>query len=102
MKNKDFLKFFKNKIEDMGIICEKKNKDYANEDSFSNFKMNEILGVCSVEQAIFSRMLDKITRIANIMKKGNNEVKDETIQDTLMDLANYSIILSIYLENNDR
>ena len=40
-------------------------------------------------------MTDKLTRIASFVRKGFNEVKDETIEDTLPDLANYSLLCLI-------
>jgi hypothetical protein len=44
-------------------------------------------------------MMDKISRIASFIKKGTLEVKDESVKDTLMDLANYCILFAGYLES---
>jgi len=44
-------------------------------------------------------MSDKMSRISNLIKDNKPQVKDESIEDTLVDLANYSIILSIYLKH---
>ena len=45
-------------------------------------------------------MSDKLSRIANLLKsEAKNSVKDESIEDTLIDLANYSIILKILIED---
>lgn len=77
-----------------------KNHDYGGEiDPFYNFKLCERLDVMSTEQGMLARMLDKVSRIASFIKQDALQVKDESIEDTLMDLANYSILLLAYLES---
>jgi|GEM_PF-2274877 hypothetical protein len=84
-------------------ILKKKNHDYRpNEDPFGNFRLCEVLGVCEVEIGIYTRMLDKMTRIAAILKKKDTAVRDETIEDTLKDLINYSAILLSYIRIKTR
>lgn len=42
---------------------------------------------------IIIRVLDKVNRLKNlILKKRSNPISDESIRDTWMDLANYSLI----------
>lgn len=80
-----------------------KNNDYSwegNTDAFKNFRAAELLGVCSTEQWMVVRMLDKMVRIANLLKQ-KNFVEWEWIADSLLDLANYSIIMYIYLKDNN-
>jgi len=92
------MKEFVESLDKMKEIHAQKNHDYAGEeDSFKNFRMCENMGLCSVETGIMVRMSDKMSRIANLLEK-ENAVKDESITDTLIDLANYSIILKCYLE----
>ena len=43
--------------------------------------------------------MNKMSRIATLIDT-EASVKDEAITDTLHDLANYSVILKIYLENS--
>lgn len=57
--------------------------------------MTESFGI-ETKDWIFVRMLDKISRIWELIKR-ENKVLDEKIEDTLLDLANYSIILFIYI-----
>lgn len=79
----------------------KKNSDYAgNGDPFANFKLSEYFGI-PVEQAILVRMSDKMSRIATLLKQ-EAQVVDEKIGDTLCDLANYAVIMRMYLETKDR
>lgn len=62
-----------------------KNSDYG--DSF-----NDLLYEFGLI-AVVIRLQDKINRLKTIAKNdGEFSVKDETIRDTLMDLANYSIM----------
>jgi hypothetical protein len=46
------------------------------------------------------RLIDKMSRIMNIARTGEISVSDETITDTLMDLAVYAIVTRILYENS--
>ena len=90
----------KNKIEQHREICEKlneiykkKNKDYG--DSFGETFRK--LGIISA----ITRISDKYNRICSLATKSESErqVKDETIRDTLLDMANYCIMSIIELDN---
>ncbi|MDK2830090.1 MAG: hypothetical protein PWP67_2924 [Clostridium butyricum] len=91
-----------NKAEKHKEICERlnqiyqaKNRDYGN--SFG--EMYKKLGIISA----ITRMGDKYNRLVNLCTKSESErqVKDETIKDTLMDLANYAIMTIIELEDKE-
>lgn len=71
----------------------KKNKDYG--DSFSN-SLNEFGLVAAV-----TRIGDKFNRIKSLIKKEEIQVKEESIADTLLDMANYCIMTKMWLENNN-
>lgn len=62
-----------------------KNKDYA--DSYS--KVRDI-----IPTSILVRLHDKLGRVTQLMlnKEAGQEVNDESIEDTLRDLANYAIL----------
>lgn len=81
-------------------ISRKKNADYAGDhDPFANFRVCESLGI-PAEVGLIVRISDKLARVANLTKPGKiAQVVDESILDTLSDLANYSMILRMYLEN---
>ncbi len=70
----------------------KKNEDYGN--SFGN--TFEKLGLVSA----VTRIADKVNRLESLSVKSEKDrlVKDEKIEDTLLDLANYSIMTLIELE----
>lgn len=101
---KQYLEKFKKITEQMLEITKVKNHDYSTKEewwnAFKNFQIVETLWITSVEKWILVRMCDKVSRISNLIDwKG--EVKDESILSTLIDLANYSIILKIYLEDKN-
>lgn len=99
MDRADFKKGFEETLWDMFNIMEVKNADYANSsDPFMNFRMVENLDITSLEKWILVRMSDKMSRIANLIDT-DAKVKDESIVDTLLDLANYSIILKLFLSS---
>ena len=100
MTKKEYLDFHKSCCDKMVSITAAKNADYTgdNEDPFSNFSYVEKLGICSVEVGFLTRMTDKLSRIRALTKQ-DAQVKDESIQDTLIDLANYCVLLAGYLRN---
>ena len=86
----------------MNDILKRKNSDYSGkEDTYANFQYCEKLGLCSTEVGIMVRMSDKMTRISNLLKQ-DAQVKEESIKDTLLDLANYSMILASYIEDKNK
>ena len=73
-------------------VYEKKNKDYGN--SFE--ETYKRLGIISA----VTRIADKMSRLESLAKKPEEErlVKDESIKDTVLDMANYCIMLAMELE----
>lgn len=99
MTNEEFFKDLENTYASCLETSKRKNADYSKVGNpFANFQNVEVLGICSVETGILTRMTDKMARISNLIKQ-EAQVKDESIQDTLMDLVNYSAILKAYLTN---
>lgn len=76
-------------------IIKKKNADYTHgsSDPFANFKAVAAIGIDPVE-GVLTRMMDKMARISSFHKNGELQVKDESVHDTLVDLANYAALLS--------
>lgn len=81
-------------------ICEKlnalyklKNKAYG--DSFHNtFKLYGLI-------MVNIRLCDKINRLQNLIDDKNINYMDESINDTLMDIANYAIMTLMELEQQN-
>jgi len=79
-----------------------KTQDYATmDDPYRNFRMCESVGV-SVEKGILVRMCDKLSRIGNLVEKEDPSVKNESIEDTLVDIMNYANILLCYIQEKNR
>ena len=73
-------------------LYKRKNADYGN----SVAKTFDEYGLVS----FLVRIEDKLNRVVTLTKKSTTEqqVKDEKIEDTLLDLANYSIMALIELD----
>ena len=74
-----------------------KRHDYGNDDIFANFRLSEMAGISPWKGSVI-RMGDKYARISNFIKKGDFKFKEESIKDTLMDMAIYSLITIILYE----
>lgn len=74
----------------LGKMFSSKNKDYG--DSFH--KSFEEYGLLSS----VIRMSDKLNRLKSFAKNDDLSVKDESIRDTLLDLANYAIMTVVELD----
>jgi hypothetical protein len=86
-------------IKEMVELHDRKNRDYAGDDYLSNFLMCERMGIPAWKGSLI-RLTDKVSRLMNIAKTGEISVGDETVTDTLMDLAVYAIVTRILYENS--
>jgi hypothetical protein len=87
------LRFFGH-LRKMWVTHLGKNAGYAgedNQDSFANFREAENLDIPTFT-GVLLRMSDKWSRIKSLHKKASNEQVGESLQDTLLDLANYCLI----------
>ena len=75
---------FKEITDEMNALYERKNHDYGN--SFSETFRK--LGIISAA----TRMLDKMNRIVSLVTKDQQKVNDESLRDTLIDIANYAVM----------
>lgn len=81
-----------NKItEEMNALYVKKNHDYG--DSFHD-TFNKLGIVSSV-----TRLYDKMNRLVSLTSKHEQLVNDESIRDTLIDIANYSVMTIMEIDN---
>lgn len=85
-------------LDEMRQIHQAKRTDYANSDVFGNFREAERVGV-PAHKGAFIRLSDKYRRCCNLLSGQNQAVKDESVEDTLLDLAVYAVItLGLYQE----
>lgn len=87
-----------NAFEDVTIalrnLYDAKNRDYG--DSFGKSFQEWGMPMACI------RLTDKLNRLCALTKSGEQRVQDEKIEDTLRDLANYSIMTLIELERRKR
>ena len=94
MQNK--IELHKKLLDDMHELYIKKNSDYGDSvhDTYKKYGLVSFL----------VRIEDKLNRVKTLneksCKKDDAKVLDEKIEDTLMDLANYSILALIELKND--
>lgn len=87
--------FFKEFTDKMANIMLKKGNDYANEDRLSNFKLaGNICGI-KPEQNCLSLIATKVARLGVLLN--TEQVNNESIEDSVLDLANYSVLLAMIL-----
>lgn len=84
-------------LQGMADLHSKKNHDYAGDDPLSNLRSSEAIGV-PAWKGILIRLMDKWGRLRNFAKAETFEVKDESLTDTLMDNAVYSLLCIIVYE----
>lgn len=74
----------KNLCNDMHELYERKNADYG--DSFSQMRHR-------YPQVIGMKLWEKVNRLCNLLDHPQiQQVQDEAIEDTLMDIANYAMM----------
>lgn len=74
----------------LNVLYAQKNKDYG--DSFHQSFKEEGLAMSRI------RLGDKFNRFKNLSRNPEQMVADESIKDTLIDLANYALMTVMELE----
>ena len=96
MNKKEQLAHFDIMVGKMRETLEKKGQDYANDDVLSNFKLaGQICGL-KPEQNCLSLIATKVARLG-VLLNSDKSPNNESIQDSVLDLANYSLLLSMIL-----
>mgnify|MGYP003437870626 FL=1 len=83
-------------VEKQRSLLESKGHDYANEDVLSNFKKVGAVTGNGATGAVLNLITTKVVRLANLLEKGGTG-KHESLEDTLVDLSNYSFLASCIL-----
>ena len=86
---KDKLEMHKEICERMTKLYDAKNHDYG--DSFVKLRAEYPESICY-------RLTDKLNRLKTLYKTNNHHVKDESVEDTLIDIANYCVMELIELK----
>lgn len=88
-KQEGNVKRFELITSEMALLFAKKNKDYGN--SFDISLDEDGLLVSKI------RLGDKLRRFAQLIKN-EAEIKDESVRDTLVDMANYAIMTVMWMD----
>jgi len=80
----------------MREIMLKKGNDYAGEDRLSNFKLAGNISGISPEVQCLSLIATKVARLGTLLNS-NNKPNNESIEDSVIDLINYSALLHMIL-----
>jgi len=85
-------------LKKMAQIHAAKNTDYGN-----SFELAAKMLGRPVVEVLLSRMTDKLARACNLVSRnGQAAVKDETLADTLVDLANYAVLAVVALGKDNQ
>lgn len=89
IKKIDVSKPFNNIVYEMASLYEKKNQDYGN-------AFGELFNEYGLNYSIM-HLHEKLNRIKSVHK--NNNANNESIKDSLIDLANYAVMSIVELNN---
>ena len=93
-------KCFKELVSKMENTLLKKGNDYANEDRLSNFKLAGSISGLKPEVQCLSLIATKVARLG-VLLNSDKEPNNESVQDSVLDLCNYGILLSMILSDKD-
>ena len=80
---------------ELNALYSKKNKDYG--DSFHETFKQEGMAMSRI------RLMDKLNRFCNLTRNAvHQNVADESVRDTLIDLANYAIMTVMEIDDERR
>lgn len=87
----------KDVLDRLWVLHQAKDADYSMGDPLSNFTACERFGVPAWKGALI-RMSDKWSRLMSLVSKASPAVVNESIEDTLEDLALYAVITRVLRE----
>lgn len=86
---------FDNMVAEMRKVMLGKGDDYANEDRLSNFKLaGNICGI-TPELNCLNLIATKVARLGVLLQ--GKEPKNESVQDSVLDLSNYAVLLNMII-----
>lgn len=98
-QQKKRIEFFTNRMKE---LCLSKGDDYAGQsDRLANFKDAGTISGSGAAQNCFNLMATKMARLKQLLSSGKTP-NNESIQDSLIDLANYSFLLDSLLWEKDQ
>jgi len=92
---------FNNTIETMRGIMFRKGNDYANTDRLSNFKLAGNIAGGSAETNCLNLIATKVARLG-VLLNSEGTPNNESVEDSIIDLANYAVLLRMILIDHQR
>lgn len=89
-----------NKYKRHELICHKLNDLYQRKNSDYGDAFARSFNTFGLTMSAI-RLQDKVSRLTSLATSKNQQIKDESIRDTLMDIANYAIMTIIEMEETD-
>jgi hypothetical protein len=98
-----YLKFHEGLCDKIRELSRIKQNDYCDLTDvtdlysvFGNFMNPEKMGVADCQTVLMCRLIDKFTRLVNCTRKDECDVTDEGLDDTLMDMMNFLVLISYH------
>ena len=82
-------------------LCDYLHKTYKSKNADYGDSFAEMFAEFGIITAI-TRIGDKFNRLKNLYKNQSQQVKDESVRDTLLDMANYCIMTVMEMDNQKK
>jgi hypothetical protein len=88
-------------FDNVADTIDRKNHDYtgASDSAFDNFEFVEQQGITDTTTGMLVRLSDKYKRLISLTNRIGSPKVDESIEDTLQDMAGYTALLAVYLKS---
>ena len=93
-EQQEHFKEFTDKMEEVLL---KKGNDYANDDRLSNFKLAGTICGGTPELNCLNLIATKVARLGVLLQPGGGQPNNESIRDSILDLANYAVLLDMII-----
>jgi hypothetical protein len=94
MTKQEQQEFFDQYVDKMRDVLLNKGDDYANADRLSNFKLAGLIAGGSAKTNCLNLIATKVARLG-VLLNSKDKPKNESISDSIMDLANYALLLAM-------
>ena len=99
MTKKEQIAHFGYIMGEMEKVLFSKGDDYANTDRLSNFKLAGAITGGDARTNCLSLIATKVARLG-VLINSKEEPNNESIEDSVLDLANYSVLLLMIINEN--
>ena len=96
------IECFNELVEKQREVMLSKGDDYANQDRLSNFKSAAYICGLTTAQHCLAMIATKVARLGVLLDPKSPTPKHESVQDSILDLANYAHLLNMILEEDSR